>query len=151
MIATKTCSQCKKLLPVSSFYKSDKGRCRSDCTECSAKRNKKYYLENKNKIAATNKKWTQENKEKIQNAKAQKKFGISLKEKNQLFKAQGSACAICKSTKNTTPRDWDVDHCHVTGKIRGILCSNCNRGLGLFQDNQQNLLRAAKYLDEHRQ
>ena len=151
MIATKTCSQCKKLLPVSNFYKNDKGRCRSDCIECSAERNKKYYAKNKNKTAAVNKKWAEKNKEKIQDTKVKRKFGITLEEKKKLFEEQGSVCAICKCTENKITRDWDVDHCHITGKVRGVLCSNCNRGLGLFQDEQQNLLRAAEYLDRHRQ
>jgi hypothetical protein len=40
-----------------------------------------------------------------------------------------------------------VDHCHATGKVRGLLCHNCNRALGLMQDNIENIKRAADYLE----
>ena len=138
-------------MPVSSFYKHGKGCFRGSCIECTAIQNKEYNLKNKNKVAAVNKKWAAKNKEKIKETKMQRKFGISLKEKQKIFELQGNMCAICKCTENGRERDWDVDHCHITGTIRGILCSNCNRALGLFQDNKQNLLRAASYLDSNGQ
>ena len=148
MITTKTCIKCKKTLPVSSFYKHSRGYFRGDCIACTAIQNKEYNLKNKEKVAAIGKEWAARNKEKIKETKIRRKFGIGLKEKGEIFEAQGNACAICKCTENGRARDWDVDHCHTTGKVRGILCSNCNRALGLFQDNKQNLLRAAVYLGE---
>ena len=50
-------------------------------------------------------------------------------------------CAICNSTE-----DLKIDHCHKTKKIRGLLCSRCNLGIGLFDDNPERLTQAAKYV-----
>ncbi len=45
---------------------------------------------------------------------------------------------------------FDVDHCHITKTVRGLLCNNCNRGLGHFQDDTENLQKAIKYLEKHK-
>ena len=75
-------------------------------------------------------------------------FGISLEFYNQMLVAQDGACAICGS------RHWGgrwnspcVDHDHVTGKIRGLLCLQCNRGLGNFKDRIDILARAIAYVE----
>ena len=73
------------------------------------------------------------------------KFIFGLDRYNELLKSQGGGCAICfvKPTKTRL----SVDHCHATGLIRGLLCMRCNRGYGLFHDNDaQRLYRAADYL-----
>ena len=79
-----------------------------------------------------------------------KHFGIDLKQYNIIKKSQNGRCKICLATKS---KGWSkklvVDHCHITGKIRGLLCSLCNVGLGSFKDNQKSLIMAAKYLKEH--
>ena len=98
-----------------------------------------------------NKEWAKNNKQRIRDTKLKVKFGITLKEKEQLFEDQGKCCAICKATQNNKNRDWDVDHCHDTGAVRGVLCSNCNRGLGLFQDSPEYLLNAHTYLNKWKQ
>ena len=61
-----------------------------------------------------------------------------------LFKKQGGVCYICGNPPGK--KKLAVDHNHVTGKIRGLLCNNCNRGLGLFKDNGKLLARALIYL-----
>jgi hypothetical protein len=151
ILQTKKCSKCHALLDLKNFYKRKDGRYRTDCKHCIGKRNKKYYQENKEKTKQINKKWSKANKKRIRNTKLKAKFGISLEEKEWLFKNQGECCAICKATKNNKNRDWDVDHCHNTNIVRGILCSNCNRALGLFQDNPQVLLNAYVYLSKLKQ
>lgn len=74
-------------------------------------------------------------------------YGITLEEYNQLLLAQNNACAICKRTE-PTGYNWHVDHCHTKGSIRGLLCSKCNQGLGLFEDNLAVLKEAIKYLED---
>jgi hypothetical protein len=63
-----------------------------------------------------------------------------------LFNKQGGKCAICKRELVWPDKNTNVDHDHSTGKIRGILCGKCNRGLGSFQDDASILRRAVKYL-----
>jgi hypothetical protein len=147
----KQCAKCCELLSLDNFYKRKDGRYRTECKKCIKDRNEKYYQQNKEKIKHINKKWTKNNKKRIRDTKLRAKFGITLEEKEQLFEAQDQSCAICKSKKNNKNRDWDVDHCHNTGVVRGILCSNCNRGLGLFQDSPECLFNAYIYLNDWKQ
>jgi hypothetical protein len=76
-----------------------------------------------------------------------RQFGMSLEDYEKLFNEQNGRCAICGTTKLTgDSRALSVDHNHTTGKIRGLLCSRCNRGLGYFKDNVMSLLSAIRYL-----
>ena len=69
---------------------------------------------------------------------------ITHSEYQKLFDAQNGKCAICHKPKGKIA--FMVDHNHNTGKIRGLLCWTCNRGLGFFHDNADKLLAAAGYL-----
>lgn len=73
-------------------------------------------------------------------------YGISVDEHDSLLSSQGGACAICKQTPNGY---LDIDHCHSTGKVRGLLCNPCNRLLGDAMDNANTLIAAAEYLKRH--
>lgn len=79
-------------------------------------------------------------------------YGITLDDYNRMLKAQNGVCAICEGTekstceKNGKVRTLNVDHCHTTGLIRGLLCSRCNRALGFFGDSVVALKSAIKYL-----
>ena len=78
-----------------------------------------------------------------------KKFGITVDEYNLLVEKQNNSCAICgkhKSEFTGRGNNFHIDHCHTTGKVRGLLCSNCNTGLGQFKDNQVLLENAIQYL-----
>lgn len=77
-------------------------------------------------------------------------FGITLDEYNSMLEAQGGTCAICKGPpRGKSWRRLVVDHCHVTGQLRGLLCDTCNRTLGLLHDNLQVAQAAASYLQLH--
>jgi hypothetical protein len=75
-----------------------------------------------------------------------RQYGITLDEKEEMLASQGG-CAICGTRVPPRTRGWHTDHDHVTGKVRGILCSNCNLGLGYFQDNPEFLSEAINYLE----
>jgi hypothetical protein len=85
-----------------------------------------------------------------------KRYGITQKEYDSILLSQNNVCAICKSTilnfdsGTGVLRRMCVDHCHVTKKVRGILCFNCNVGLGNFQDNPLFLVNALEYLRHHK-
>jgi len=71
------------------------------------------------------------------------KYNLEFEIYLQLIETQGEVCAICKQSKKLV-----VDHCHTTGKVRGLLCNSCNSGLGQFQDNTGYLISAADYLKQ---
>jgi hypothetical protein len=73
-----------------------------------------------------------------------KKYGITKEDFEEMYDGH---CHIC-----TLPIGWDchIDHCHETGKVRGLLCNTCNKGLGLFKDSIANLYAAIMYLKENK-
>jgi hypothetical protein len=80
-------------------------------------------------------------------------FGLSLDAYNQMLEAQGGVCAICNQPethkRNGKLKALAVDHHHASGKIRGLLCSDCNTGIGKLKDDPKVLLAAAEYLKQH--
>lgn len=89
---------------------------------------------------------------KYKNNNLRSSYGITLDQYENMLKSQNSVCKICKkeevhrNNQNTGISRLAVDHCHVTGKIRGILCTKCNTGLGSFKDNIQLLATTIQYL-----
>lgn len=77
------------------------------------------------------------------------RYGMTLESWQELFQQQGSQCAICRSP-SPGKRTWHTDHCHATGKVRGVLCQRCNTALGQVRDDVDILRRAADYLEHHR-
>ena len=80
-----------------------------------------------------------------------KKLGYTPEKIEALLAKQKGRCAICrrKVDPNWGARQTHLDHNHLTGKVRGILCGTCNVGLGMFKESPKNLRRAAKYLEIH--
>lgn len=80
-----------------------------------------------------------------------RKYGISVQEYETFLVRQNGVCAICGNKeshvhKSGKLKDLAVDHCHDSKQVRGLLCFNCNQGLGRFQDNIEHLHRAIEYL-----
>jgi hypothetical protein len=90
----------------------------------------------------------------IKSIDLKKRFGISLEDYQLMLNNQNNVCAICgqpeKSVDYRTKkvRSMAVDHCHTSGKIRGLLCSDCNTALGLFRENIDFMKSAIKYLED---
>lgn len=89
-------------------------------------------------------------------SKYRRRFGLTLVEAEGLFASQNGQCAVCQKSlgplfehgNGRKTADAPVlDHCHVTLRVRGVLCNHCNRGLGLFLDNPEALRRAAEYVE----
>ncbi len=72
------------------------------------------------------------------------RYGLTDSDYVALLLAHDNKCAVC----GQEPKRPHVDHDHVTGKVRGILCSRCNQGLGMFDDDPQRLIAAIDYLKE---
>lgn len=83
-----------------------------------------------------------------------KKYGITLDDYNAMLHAQGGVCAICGQPEMRIMRGkvaaLSVDHCHTTGKVRGLLCNRCNIGLQMFKDNVELIQKASEYLKSQR-
>lgn len=85
------------------------------------------------------------NPDKYKGYDLKRRLGMSLEQYNSLKEKQSNLCAICKQPEQFNG-SLAVDHCHATGKVRGLLCTNCNRGLGHFKDSTDNLRNAVEYL-----
>lgn len=80
------------------------------------------------------------------------KYGLTEADYEAMLKKQGGLCAICNADRGGNRHGTDylaVDHCHDTGKVRGLLCQKCNHGLGKFNDDLTMLRKAAQYLEDH--
>lgn len=95
--------------------------------------------------------WHSKPKEKRQHiqrvARLKNAYNLSVGEYDDMLAKQGQVCAICR--RESRGRRLSVDHCHTTGKIRGLLCHTCNKGLGFVNDNPELLLKLADYLKAH--
>ena len=125
-------------------------------------RNRAYYEANKDAVKLRSKNWKKENREQFnawaredrkkwtderrakralvaRRAALKALYGISLEQYDELLAKQKGVCAVC--FRGNSPRKWlDVDHDHVTGKVRGLLCTPCNRSLGHFDKRIPKLL-----------
>lgn len=89
------------------------------------------------------------------NSYYKRQYGITDADLARMKDEQDNKCYICQSEgfligKNNHSEKLAVDHCHGTGKVRKLLCHNCNRALGLFKDKPELLRKAADYLEEHK-
>lgn len=79
-----------------------------------------------------------------------KKYGLSLEEFNQMYVNQDGKCAICEDNMIVGTKSCNVDHNHETGKVRALLCGNCNAGIGLLKDSIEVTKKATKYLEKYK-
>lgn len=145
---TKKCPRCKEVLGVDLFQKNKaaKDGLQYHCKACrkeidSRPEHRKQHRERYHK-----------NKHKTQGYKditLKRTYGISLDDYNSLLEQQNHTCKICHN-QCSSGRSLAVDHCHSTGKIRGLLCQKCNQGLGMFKDSEELLAKAIVYLQERK-
>ncbi|KKN76165.1 hypothetical protein LCGC14_0373600 [marine sediment metagenome] len=144
------CSKCKTEKPESGFY-ADKWQAsgfRSSCKECDSnyrsslvtRQNRtaytrKYYKKNAARLKAAQRAW-----------RLKREFGITVDDWDQMLNDQNGECKICQAKHENDPRGLFVDHCHETGVVRGLLCFQCNTGIGHLQHSIIILESAKKYL-----
>ena len=128
----KLCLGCNQEKTRDAFYvrKNRTNGLESRCKECYKVYKTKYRKENKDLIRAQNKR---------------RNPGWDIDRYNEYVKLQDNRCAIC-GTDNPGLSDWCCDHCHTEDKARGLLCVQCNAGLGYFKDNPEFLQSAIDYL-----
>jgi hypothetical protein len=135
-MTTKVCTKCLIEKPLTEFHKDlgKKDGLRNDCRACSCSRARKHHADNPDKAKDFN---------------LRRYYGITLAEYQDILEAQNGRCAICGTDVPGGKGVFHVDHCHNSGKVRGLLCHHCNVGLGHFKDNESILLKAALYLSNH--
>ena len=105
---------------------------------------RQWRAKNVEKERTRSRQWRADNPEKLKALELKRSFGISLSDYGAMMKLQGDRCAICGGIDARLA--LAVDHDHVTGKIRGLLCGRCNKGVGHFHDDQALLKLAIEYL-----
>jgi hypothetical protein len=91
--------------------------------------------------------WRESNPNKVLDKRYKERYGVTFVEYQLMLKAQNHKCAICGvNEKESRQGKLVVDHNHATKAIRGLLCHNCNCGLGHFNDNIDKLQNAIKYI-----
>jgi len=157
---TRKCSCCKIEKPLSEFYKIKNGTSgvRPACKECSAKKEREKYGENAefrwSKLSKQAQKlrddpeFLAKHRMRTRRWHLKKHYGITLEQFDGMLKEQNNCCAICGSTsiQGIQKTRMVVDHCHKTGKTRGLLCDLCNTALGKFKDSHETLTKAIEYL-----
>ncbi len=136
-----TCRVCKQIKNIGEYgFHIRNKKHKSECKECARLESVQYRIKNREKYLRT-----------ASNSQLKKNYGFSLEKYEELLEKQNGKCAICgdASPKQKNIKRFAVDHCHTSKKIRGLLCANCNKGIGLLGDNIEILEKAIKYLEEN--
>lgn len=127
---SRQCHRCGAIKPLSAF---DRGGKSGPCKAC------------RSKAARAS---TIANAERVLDSHLRRTFGITLAQYNELAVEQGGVCAICRMPPSGRVSRLVVDHCHETGRVRGLLCKPCNSGIGHLRDSADVVRAALKYLEE---
>lgn len=158
-MSEKKCKKCGVVKDFNEFYKNKRNKdgIITSCKECEGKRARKWgdthkerklalakewVKNNKDKLASYDKKWATNNPDKVKERWLKQCYGITLAQYKQLAENQFNKCAICEKVSDKL----FVDHDHNDGRIRGLLCRECNTGIGFLQDSPYILGRAIEYL-----
>ena len=99
-------------------------------------------------------KYREKNRQVLSDKERERCFGITRQEYAEMFHAQNGVCAICSqpetATRNGRIKALAVDHDHESGEIRGLLCSDCNTGIGKLKEDRDIMVSAIRYLDKHK-
>jgi len=140
---TKKCTRCSTVKPLKDFYSDSRRKdgATSWCRDCW----REYDAGRREKLGPRGRK----------DRKLKYMYGISYTEYSAMLKAQNGVCDICKGKETITNNKSGklqklcVDHDHVTGKVRALLCTACNKGLGLLLDDPVRVLAAYEYIVKH--
>jgi Recombination endonuclease VII len=134
----KKCRKCKITKPTSEFWKTDIGADGhlTNCADC---------------VKSNDKAYRDKNRDKFRKGHYRRLYGIDVSVVESMLISQNNACAICRRQFPTSlkRRPYFVDHCHSSNKVRALLCTRCNAGLGFFRESPSILRLAARYLESH--
>ena len=151
----KHCKKCNQTKSLDSFAKCSRlsdGK-QSYCKSCLSLLNAEYRSKNKDKDKKRNAEYHKKEAEKVRDRHYKNRYGISYSVFMDMYKDQEGCCKICNTSLTLGDRSKTcavLDHCHTTGKVRGVLCTMCNTALGKFCDSITILQSAIDYLEETR-
>lgn len=117
-MTTRTCSVCKVEQPEAEFYLHSGGRRRTECRAC------------------------------VASARRRRVYGVTGPEFEGMLERQGGRCAICRTDDPGPTGVWSIDHHHGSGQVRGLLCNNCNGGIGFLKDDPLIIRAALAYVEQ---
>lgn len=135
---SKLCGKCGEVKLASFFHKDKKNKTHglsSYCKQCNKLKAKEHYSKDKDRK---------------NELRLRYRYGLEPGQYEEMLQKQNGVCAICSRAEATERnKRLAVDHCHSTGRVRGLLCSHCNRAIGLLGDNRAILQAAITYLENH--
>ncbi len=130
----KTCKDCGQEKPLSNYFTNTLKY--SVCKSCKNEKSKAWNKKNPEKV-----------KQQRRKTRLKTKYGLTVEQYNTMLEKQKCVCYICGGVNSD--RALAVDHCHTTGAVRKLLCTNCNTLIGQAKDNIDLLNKAINYLKEH--
>lgn len=135
----KRCLDCAEVKPLSEFYMASHGGCyQPNCKPCGTKRVAKWKAKNPENVRKMHRR-----------SHLRREYGLTPEKYNAMHAEQKGCCAICRKHASELPRGLAVDHNHESGAVRGLLCHQCNAGIGFLGEDPLNLKSALHYLMRH--
>lgn len=138
---TKLCPGCQRTLPAEDFWKNQ-----SECKDCSRNRVYVWRQENPDRLKFHQMTHYKKNRHRVRASQRNAKYSLAKDQFRTMMANQEGLCAICEESFQPD-KQFAVDHSHMTGKIRQLLCSRCNTGIGQFLDDPMLVERAMHYLN----
>ena|ERR1035437_239535 len=138
----RTCKKCGVEKPLDQF-RVDTGRPRHECQECENQLRRDRYAADPEPQKGASQKWKRSNPERVDATRRLYQYGVTPEQYKILVESQNGKCAICGREGITLC----IDHCHSTGRVRGLLCHLCNSYIGVIKESPEVLARAQRYLE----
>jgi hypothetical protein len=134
---SKICTRCKTEKEIDKFPNQAKGKNgkASECQKCYSERNAI---------------WKTKNADQLKKYKWKFNFNLTPEDYNKMFEDQHGCCAVCKRHQCNFTRRLCVDHCHITGKVRGLLCGGCNTAQGLLKEDIDIIDSLKEYINKNK-
>ena len=152
----KFCTQCKVRRALSEFWRRPNAqipemRYSRICRNCKNERYKTYKIEHLEQWQARIKKQNEKRRLNVDRSADQRfrRYGITKEKYMEMLNIQNRSCAICNETAKND-HGFHIDHNHITGNVRGLLCGKCNMALGMLQEREDLFLSAVRYLRERK-
>ena len=140
------CAICQENKEINEFrIDARRGKPRTNCKACDTSRHREWVEKNRDKVRASDRlRWQSKDR---WEAHILRNYGLSASDYERMLVDQQGKCAICKTDKpGGSAKRFNIDHCHKSGAVRGLLCNSCNTALGKMSDNPEVLISAVIYL-----